>query len=309
MRQQLPTTTPHPRTRSTARLLLGVAFACAVVTLPACSSSSSDDGGETAAADTTTTAAADASASEYCDTARAWAVEELDGGADAVAEDPVAFEAYLTDYVDFAETSLSQSPPELQPQHELNVAGITDTFIPIFEKYDYDQTRIEAEATPEEQALLNEPPPDVRDAQAAIHAYESTVCGTETPPPADVTFEADPAADAYCQAVLDTSDAFGQVAAGGFDPADLEAFLTDDAPDLLAAQDENVPDTIAEDSDAVNAWTLAQFADVLAAHDYDIRDVILNGTQDDREDLQFTDPAIIDQRSQVDAYDQQVCGA
>lgn len=307
MRQQLPTTIHRPRKRSTARLLLGVAFACAVVTLPACSSSS-DDGGD-AAADTTTTAAADASASEYCDTARAWAVQELDGGADAVAEDPVAFEAYLTEYVDFAETSLSQSPPELQPQHELNVAAITGTFIPIFEKYDYDQAQIEAESTPEEQSLLNEPPAEVQAAQDAIHAYESTVCGTETPPPADVTFEADPSADAYCQAVLDTSDAFGQVAAGGFDPADLEAFLTGDALDLLATQDENVPDTIAEESDAVNAWTRAQFTDVLAARDYDIREVILNGTQDDREDLQFTDPAIIDQRSRVDAYDQQVCGA
>lgn len=308
MRQQLPTTTRQPGKRSTARLLLGVAFACAVVTLPACSSSS-DDSGDAAVADTTTTVAADPSASEYCDTARVWAVHELGGGGDAVADDPAAFRAYWAEYLTFVDASVVQAPAEIHDEEVLNGAAVHDTLTPVLEQYDFDVARLQSEGTAEEQAVANEPPADVQDAQAAIHAYQGTVCGTETPPVADVTFEADPSADAYCQAVLDMSDAFGQVAAGGFDPADLEAFLTGDALVLLAAQDENVPDTIAEESDAVNAWTRAQFSDVLAAHDYDIREVILDGTQDDREDLQFTDPAIIDQRSRDDAYQQQVCGA
>lgn len=242
--------------------------------------------------------------SPYCRTALEWGVYAMTPHDDT---DPAALEAYMGEYVEFARTAAAQAPEPVAADWELNATQIAEVLYPLFESFGFDQQRAGAEATPDEVALLNEPPADVAAAQDRIHEYESSVCAASQPALADVTFEG--AADsAYCRAAADFDAAAGELAASGFEPAALEAFVTGDAEDLLARSAEAAPAELADDVAALVAYEQDVRFPLFADYDYDLRRILLEAPVEERVRFQYTDPAVVGPFTRTSAYDQQVCG-
>jgi len=264
-----------------------------------------DDGGAAAAADEDAVAA-DPAESPYCRTALEWQVHELTPFDDS---DPAALEQYMGEYVGFYESAAAQSPPELQQDWDLALDGLTTQLVPVMARYGYDIARMQAEATPEEAAVLQEPPPDIAAAQDRIHAYEAEVCGAGQPAPAADAHFTGSARSAYCSALAGFDEAAGEVADAGFAPEDLEAFVTGGrAEDLLAAMVDAAPEEIAADGAAVLDYERQIRFPLLAAYDYDVRRILLEGDAEERAQFQYTDPAISGPFTRTAAYDAQVCG-
>lgn len=300
---------PTPNPPKTRRPVSLVAFLAALALLAACGDDSSSDSAASADGATGATTAAvavDDAESPYCRTALDYAASGLTPVDDS---DPVAFEAYVGAYVEFVETAAAQAPAELADAWALNAEAITTQFAPLFERYGYDVARIEAEATPEEQALLNEPPPDIAEAQASILEYESLVCGAGQPPAAEDEEFSGPADSPYCEASNGVDAAMGEVVAAGVQPEDFEALLTSgDIDAFLATQDETAPEEIAEDVVVVNDFTRDELIPLMEAYDYDARAILLEGSAAERLVFQSADPAVLDEFTRVEAYDEQVCG-
>jgi hypothetical protein len=249
--------------------------------------------------------------SAYCDTYRAWQVHELEGDGDdpAISGNPATFEKYWSEYLAFNKTALAQAPAEIRDEWVLSERMVRTTLSPVLEKYDFDVERMAREATPAEKSL-GEPPPDVQKAQAAIHAYEARVCGTELPPAADVDFEAGAASQQYCKAAGTTQSEFDKIASSGFDPDLLRTFVTSDRfTELLDAQVAAAPDEIAADVKAESEWLRTRWSDVFEKFDYDIRGVWLDGTPEDRAVVHEYHPDVVEHNTRITAYEEQVCGA
>ena len=177
----------------------------------------------------------------------------------------------------------------------------------MLEKYDFDAERIGREGTPGEKAVAT-PPPEAQKAQDAIHAYEARVCGVETPPAADVMFEADEASEAYCEAAGTTQGEFDKIAEAKFDPDLLRSLVTSDRfTELLDAQIDVAPDEIAADVEAESEWLRGRWSDVFEEFDYDIRGVWVDGSAEDRAVIHEYHPDVVEHNSRVTAYEEQVC--
>lgn len=268
-------------------------------------SACSDDGGGTAAAGEAA-APADPAESAYCRTALEWQVHELTPFDDS---DPATLEQYMGEYVGFYESAAGDAPAELQEDWDLALEGLTTQLVPVMERYDYDIARMQAEATPEEAAVLQEPPPDIAAAQDRIHAYEAEVCGAGQPAPAAGAHFTGSPDSAYCQAVRRFDEATGTIQAAGFAPEDLQAFVTSgQAEELLTAMVDAAPEEIAADGAAVLDYERQIRLPLLAAYDYDVRRILLEGDAGERAQFQYTDPAISGPFTRTAAYDAQVCG-
>ena len=254
---------------------------------------------------TSTTLAADDPESPYCRTALEWQVHEL---VPADETDPAAIEAYMGDYVEFAETAAAQAPPVIAEDWELSSTQIAEVLYPTMESFGFDPERAAAEATPEEMAAMNEPPPEVAAAQERIHAYESDVCAAGQPAPAEAEF-AGSGGEAYCAAVAAFDEAVGEVAAGGFAAEDLEALAAGDAVALIEATAETAPPELADDATALVAYELDVRFPLFAAYDYDVARILREAPYDERRQFHYTDPAIVDAFARTLAYDEQVCGS
>jgi hypothetical protein len=242
-----------------------------------------------------------AAASEYCDIASDWAVQELE---QFDATDPTAFRSYWTDYSAFATAALAAAPEEIRSDWTLKVeakeqSGMTE----ILEKYEFDLMAMEASGTQEERAAF-EAPPDVAAAQDRILVYESEVCGAQFPLAADISYAGEEPGT-YCELVASQDEQAAAALASG-DPTEVEAMF-----DLLAAGGvaltEAAPDVIKDDVAAVVEWTEGPHRTAVERHGFDIRATILDGTPQDRAAVNYADEEIRNQFARVTAYEEQVC--
>jgi hypothetical protein len=223
--------------------------------------------------------------------------------------DPAALKQYVADWVAFDTSAAEQAPEALRGDWQVNKDGLINTLVPLFEKYDYSQARMEAEGTDAERALFDEPPDDIAQAQDRIHAYEDSVCAAGQPAAADVTFEGS-GSKPYCDAMLAVQQAADEVKAGGMRPADVQALLTS----RQYAQGQRTivnraPAAIHDAVVAVREFDTSQWEPLLANNGYDFVQVFLDGPQHDREILQHRVPEVSDAYARIAAYDEQFCGA
>jgi hypothetical protein len=254
----------------------------------------------------------EAFAGPYCVTAREWAVHELDGSADGAYErgGPAALKKWWSEQLAYLKTSVEQAPPELHDAEVIVERAYRTRLGPLFEKYGFDFKRIEAEASPAENALA-EPTPEERKAQQAYDLYKDRVCGYgNSPPPADVTFTASAASKAYCKAAAAQQVGFEKVVSSGFHPQAFRSYATSDSfTKALASQDATAPPEIATDVKSDNEWVRTRKLELLKDFDYDLRRLMLEGSAKDLAVFTYFDPAIVVHDSRVEAYVQQVCGA
>lgn len=270
-----------------------------------------------ASSQSTTTAAntEDPNDSEFCKTARAWMVHELNGDGDSFADDPVALEKYWGEYLAFVAAGSQQAPAEIQDDWSVGYDFLVKEFTPILEKYDFDIERAKAEGTPAELAIgkrVDEGPNEAEQrAQDAVHEYEGRVCQTSQPPAADVSFAGVKVNKSYCDASLAVDEYFGEsVAAEKFSIEAMRVFATSDKLETLAEKAKaNAPTEIKADVEANIDWTLNEKLDVIEKYGYDTRKLFLEGSAEDRAVFQDSDPAIADHYARVLAYEEQLCEA
>ena len=251
--------------------------------------------------------------SPYCVTARQWAVQELDGGGDGAYArgGPAALKRWWGVQLAYLKTSLRQAPPEVRVAEALNERVIRTRLTPIMEKYGFDYRRAATEASASERAFVQDPPPEVANAQATRNAYQTRVCGYRgSPPAAEVTFAPSPAAKPYCKAVAVQSAAFEKVISSGFDPEALRVYVASDGfQQAMDAQDATAPAEIADDVEANNEWNRTRKVELLEQFDYDLRRLMVEGSAEELAAWNYMDPAIVEQESRVAAYLEQVCEA
>ena len=249
--------------------------------------------------------------SPYCVTARAWAVHELDGSADGayVRGGPAALKKWWGEQLAYLKTSVEQAPPELHDAEATVERAYLTRLGPLFEKYGFDFKRIEAEATPAENASAESTPAE-RKAQQTYDLYKDRVCGYgNSPPPADVTFTTSAASKAYCKAATAQQNGLVKVVSSGFTPEAFRSYATSDS--FLAAldsQDATAPPEIAEDVKVDNDWVRERKLPLLEKYDYDLRRLMLEGSADELAAFNYFDPAVETHDSRISAYVQQVCG-
>lgn len=77
--------------------------------------------------------------------------------------------------------------------------------------------------------------------------------------------------------------------------------------DALDAQVETAPSEIAADVKADTEWDRTRKPEVLEEFDYDLRRLLLEGSERDLAVFNYWDPAIRAQDGRVTAYEEQVC--
>ena len=78
--------------------------------------------------------------SEYCVTARRWAVHELNGGSDGAYArgGPAALRKWWNEQLVYLKTSLRQAPPAVRAAEALNERAIRTELTPLLAKYGFD---------------------------------------------------------------------------------------------------------------------------------------------------------------------------
>ena len=248
--------------------------------------------------------------SPYCVTARKWAVHELNGEAEeAYARGGrAALRKYMEEYLAYTEASLRQAPPAIHEAAAIKARGIRTRLIPVMEKYGFDPQRLEAEASASEKAVLRGPGPDEAKAQEITHAYDDRVCQYGGAPAAKATFRASAASKAYCRAVAAQAKGFEKVVSSQFDPKAMRSYASSDGfLNALDAQVEAAPSEIAADVEADTEWDRTRKPEVLEQFDYDLRRLLLEGSERDLAVFNYWDPAIREHDARVTAYQEQVC--
>ena len=180
------------QTHTTIRRFGAGCLVLAVCGLVGCGSSAKSASPPTTVTSTTTRAD-----SAYCDTVRRWTVHELAAFDDG---DPAAMEKWAHDYATYVREGAAQAPASLRADWAVSKRGVEHTFLPLLEKYHYSIEALQTRGTKAEQALLDDPPAPIAEAQDRLHQYAGSVCATERPEPAEVTFKG-PASSAYCALV------------------------------------------------------------------------------------------------------------
>jgi len=249
--------------------------------------------------------------SPYCVTARAWAAHELDGSADGAYEHggPAALKKWWGEQLAYLKTSVEQAPPQLRDAEATVERAYRTRLGPLFQKYGFDFKRIEAEASPAENALA-EPTAAEQRAQQAYDRYKDRVCGYgNSPPAAHVTFVRTKASKAYCKAAAAQQDGFEKVVSSGFDPQAFRSYVTSDGfLAALDAQDATAPSEIAADVRLDTDWVRTRKLPLLEKYDYDLRRLMLEGTASDLTAFDYFDPAVERHDRRISAYVEQVCG-
>jgi hypothetical protein len=250
--------------------------------------------------------------SPYCVTARNWAAHELNGeGEDVFARGgPPAARKYMKEYVAYTLASARQAPPSIRKAAAIKDRAIRTRLAPVLEKYGFDPSRLEAEGSKSEKAIVQSPGPSVQQAQEITHAYDDRVCQYGGPPRANVNFKPSAAAKPYCRAVEAQGKRFQKVVAALFSAAALRSYTTSAGFEKdLDAQAATAPAEIAADVRADTEWDRTRKVEVLEEYDYDLRRLLTEGSKDDLAVFNYWDPAIRKQDGRVTAYQEQVCGA
>lgn len=260
-------------------------------------------GGDDRANDAPTSGAAAESA--YCDLARDWSWHErapVDEG------DPAAARPYWKEYLAFNAEARRLAPASIEEAWAANDLAVRTQLTPILEKYDFDKQRMIEQATDEEKAIAGEPSEDVQEAQASIHRYESEVCAAAQPAAADVDFSRQEKPTGYCDAVSADREMFGGALAAGA-KEDFQSLLTSKEYEAVVAQvRDTAPEAIKADADALYEHWRTKQVPMVTRRGYDIRAILIDGPQPDREILQSTSAEVRDHYARVAAYEEQVCG-
>ena len=257
----------------------------------------------TASPPTTAAAPVDDPDSPYCRNVIEWNVRQL---TPYDPMDPEQLKGFISEEAAFHHKALELAPAELRADWQLTSDMFDNTVVRLLEKYGYSLQRVEAEATPEEHALADEPPPDVQMASARVHAYEARVCLSEPPGPADVTFDGPADAD-YCESTL-AVDQMVDFSESAYSPETVEAVLT--SQELVDLYVENVaaaPPAITDDVATITSFDREVKIPLIAQYGYDFRDLGLDATPAERAILNSSDPAVIDANRRVLAYEEQWC--
>ena len=240
----------------------------------------------------------------YCRIVIEWQVAQMDP---YDGSDPAQLEAFITADAAFHHRALELAPDELKADWRLSSDTFDDTVLRLLAKYGYSMERVETEATPEEHALADQPPPDVQEAQARIHAYEARVCLSEQPGAADVAFDGPTDAD-YCASAGALNEML-DFSATGFSPESVEHVLTSQAfRDALAAKVAAAPEAIVSDVATVAAFDLEAKVALVERYDYDLRRLFLEATPAELAIMNLLDPAVTDAHRRIVAYEEQWCG-
>jgi hypothetical protein len=235
--------------------------------------------------------------SPYCKTARDWVAREL--GNEGPGDDPVANRAYFDEYVAFVDKATEQAPADIAADWTL-FKPAQAKFVAILEKYNFDGARIEAEATDEEKASLEGPPPPAaQQAQENFHRFEAEVCHAGELAPAEISYTGD-ADSEFCGLAEDPSSATP--------PAELEEYFASGAAASLA--DDRIaaaPPEIRADVEIEERWKVEQFPVLLAAHGWEFGRILLEGTEEELIAMTFAAPEVRDANARLGAYLAQVC--
>jgi hypothetical protein len=234
--------------------------------------------------------------SPYCVTARDWVAHELQEF--EPSEDPAVNRAYFVEYRTFIDKAAAQAPADIAADWTLfNAAQVK--YEAILEHYNYDGARIEAEATDEEKAYLDTPPPAEQQAQENFHRYEAEVCHAGELLPAEVSYTGD-ANSEFCQLAEDPSNVTP--------PEELEEYFAGGAAARLA--DDRIaaaPPEIKADVEIEEGWKVEQTPILLAAHGWDFARVLREGTEEELLALTYAAPEVRDANARLGAYYEQVC--
>lgn len=242
--------------------------------------------------------------SPYCKEAAAWAAHEV---TPADEGDPAAYRVYWGEYVRFLNKAHPVAPAEIKGDWDTYSQFMLGRFTPVLQKYGYDGNVAHEQGTAEERALFEGTDEPTGKAFDRIITYESEVCGTGQPQPADTRFTGSQDS-AYCRAQKDNVEAFRQVMNAGADPAQLRAYFTGSGfTSYLDQLERSAPDAIAADVRANVAFTRSHFLPALEKYGYDFRKALTTGTSEDRHAVDFATPAERGPSSRQAAYDMAVC--
>ena len=216
-----------------------------------------------------------------------------------------ANKAYHQKYVQFANQARRLAPPEIREAWNVYHAMGTGPFTAILEKSGYDLT------DPKFLAVFENPPdsiiPGMQAFEEQIQPYETRVCGSGTPPPADVKFKGK-ASSAYCRTSRQLDEGFQGVIFEGTKPADVRAFLTEHEA-ALNRLEETAPAEIKADVVATNEFTRQKQIPLVEKYGFDLRKLVANGSSLERHVFNASSPDIAENTARVEAYDEQVCSA
>lgn len=239
----------------------------------------------------------------YCQEAAGWAAHELTPADDG---DPAAFRTYWGEYVNFLNKAHAAAPADIKVDWDTYSRFMVGRFTPVLQKYGFDASKAQREGAPDEKALFEGPDETTGKAFDRILAYESEVCGSAQPMPAETRFSGS-GDSAYCQAQKDNQEAF-RSAADGWDPARVRAYFTGDGfSSYLDQLEKTAPAPIASDVRAHVAFTKSQFLPTLDKHSYDVKELLNAGTPEDRHVFNFATAAERGPFSRLAAYDMAVC--
>ena len=242
---------------------------------------------------------------EYCKAARAWAAHELDPRHD---EDPSWLQSYWGDYLNFVATAKRTVPKEIAEPWRTYGAMI-DTQTAVLRKYGYDNRVAEEKATADEKRVFEEPSDEAQAAFGRILAFEALTCDAGQPPPAEVDFSGEKPG-AYCDALAVENELFASARDAGMLPDKVREMVNSpEAKSVARTLRQTAPSSIKADVEAVTGWQMDEQRSVLAAHDYDMRAILVHGSAKERQALQLTDKAIRKEFARTVAYEQRVCGA
>jgi len=255
---------------------------------------------------TPATAAPATTESRYCDTALRWQVHEI---TPLDPSNPAATKKWARDYAAYVQRAAEQAPAAIRADWSRSRRGVEGTFLPLLAKYGYSLERVQARGSAHEKALLDSPPPPIARAQDHIHAYDASVCAATRPEPADVTFKGR-APKQYCALVGADNRATDGVRARGMKPAAIRALLTGRAyRDRQRGFSAFAPPEISDDVATMVRFEAEQWDPLVARHGYDVVRLLLDGTQHDREVLNYQLAVVSRAFARIEAYDRQQCPA
>jgi hypothetical protein len=234
--------------------------------------------------------------SPYCETARDWAAHEVAGF--EFGDDPAANRAYFMEYLAFVDKATAQAPADIAADLTLFKTAQAK-IMAILDHYNFDGARIEAEATEDEMAFLDSPPPAEQQAQDNFRRFEAEVCHAGELLPAHIIYTGDPNGE-FCGLAEDPPSATP--------PAQLEEYFASGAAARLA--DDRIaaaPPEIKSDVEIEERWKVEQIPTLLAAHGWDVARALREGTEEELIALTYSAPEVRDANARLGAYLAQVC--
>ena len=225
-----------------------------------------------------------------------------------IQPDPAALRAWWNEHVIVEETLLREAPAEIRAAVEVKVSAIRTRMTPLLEMYEFDLKRIEREATAAEKAVLDQPSPEMEQAQVVQYAFEEDA-GQRRRHPRRRRLRGRRVVEGL---LLGTGRAQRRVRRGRFlavrpgrvahighrrqVPGDSRRPRPDGSPEIAA------------DVEAETEWFRTRWSGVTERYGYDIRGIYLEGTPEDLAVFNRAHPDVVEHTARDTAYEEQVCG-